>query len=97
MNTHMLDPFASVSLVHYKLSVIVFVTFSCDKMPDKRKQRREGFIGLALRVEALRTEEMGLQEPQAAALMVSAIRKQREVNAGAGFIVLLSLETMPTD
>lgn len=55
MNTHMSDWFAFVSLVHYMLPVIVLVTFSCDKMPEKCKQRREGFIGLALRVEPLRT------------------------------------------
>lgn len=97
MNTHMSDRFASVSLVHYMLSVIVLVTFSCDKMPDKCKQSREGFIGLALRVEPLKTEEVGLQEPEAAAPVVSAVRKQREVNTGTGFIVLLSLETTPTE
>lgn len=55
MNTHMSDWFALVSLVHYMLPVIVLVTFSCDKTPEKCKQRREGFIGLALRVEPLRT------------------------------------------
>lgn len=93
----MSDRFASVSLLHYMLPVIVFVAFSCDKTPEKCKQRRDGFIGLALRVEPLRTEEVGLQEPQAAALIISAVRKQREVNAGARSIVLLSLETMPTE